>query len=125
MIQIPFLTLNCPFIIANDNPCLSAGVREEAALQYLKGATRLGLTKVAYVYNPLSMNSVQVEAFTAEMSTQIDVRTFQIRGDITNATVKQILDSRVSGVILTKVNAAPAFLMILNAVGPERAKMYT
>ncbi|KAJ3090799.1 hypothetical protein HK102_002619 [Quaeritorhiza haematococci] len=124
--KIPFLTFNCPLIIGNDNPCLSPGVRGEAALQYLKGATRLGLTKVAYVYDPLSVISgTQVEAFAGEMSTQIDVRTYQIRGDITNTTVKQILDSRVSGIILTNVNAAPGFLMIKNAVGPERAKMYT
>ncbi|KAJ3086198.1 hypothetical protein HK102_013417 [Quaeritorhiza haematococci] len=124
--RIPFLTFNCPLIIANDNPCLSAGVRGEAALQYLKGATRLGLTKVAYVYDPLSVISgAQIEAFAADMSSQIDVRTYQIRGDITNTTVKQILDSRVSGIILTNVNAAPGFLMIKNAVGPERAKMYT
>ncbi|KAJ3088276.1 hypothetical protein HK102_009134 [Quaeritorhiza haematococci] len=123
--KIPLLTLNCPFVVGNDNPCFSAGVRGEAALQHFKAAARLGLSKVAYVYNPLSLDSGQVEAFAAEMSSQIDVRTYQIRSDITNATVKQIVDSRVSGVILTNVNAAPGFLMIKNAVGPERAKMYT
>ncbi|KAJ3078780.1 hypothetical protein HK102_004246 [Quaeritorhiza haematococci] len=124
--SIPFLTLNCPLTVARDNPCFSAGFRPEAAaVQYLKGATRLGLIKAAFIYNPLALDSGQVETVVAEMSSHIDVQTYQVRGDITNTTVKQILDSRVSNIMFPDSNAAPEFLVIKKAVGPERAKMCT
>ncbi|KAJ3092385.1 hypothetical protein HK102_007991 [Quaeritorhiza haematococci] len=120
--KIPVIMSNCPLRTAADYPCFSASVDAVPIAQIFRAAPRLGLNSLLFVYNPTFWDSGTIEALAAEVP-GVQIRTIQSRTNtITNATLQQILDSRVSTINLFGVTGART---IREAVGKDRAKFYS